>query len=574
MRKKYKKNKKNNPNQKSFYFEDYLEINHKKVGEKNKIISEDRIYLLFFLFLSLILIFAIKITMISIQKPNISIFKTNTTFLPIRRDILDRNGELISRNIQMHHAAVRSSLVKDKERFAIKAKLIFPNLDLKKIKENLDKKKYFYLKKRMTDEEKEKIWALGEKAIVFEPFQSRIYPHAELYSHVLGQIDNDNYGISGIENFFDRELKKKQNLKKPLYLSLDTNIQYIVKDELKSALKTFKAIGAAGLLMDAQNGEVLSLVSLPDFNINKREAITKHEFTNKITKSVFELGSIFKTFTIALALEKNLYEPSSIIKNIPNKIKCSIYEISDVKIFPKNLSVEDILIRSSNIGTLMIAREIGENNFKIFLNKLNLLNRPNLEINEVGTPLKFRWDKCKLETVSYGHGITTTPLQAAAAYASLINDGYLISPTLIKNKNTEKKNRIISSQTSKEMREILRKVVTDKEGTASLANIFGYKVSGKTGTSEYYKSEKKNINTFISFFYINQKKYVLLVMLDNPQVATDLVYNYRGVQVKGSRNEAGWNSVYTSGKIIKKIGPILAINSKEFDNNYVVKKPN
>ena len=574
MRKKYKKNKKNNPNQKSFYFEDYLEINHKKVGEKNKIISEDRIYLLFFLFLSLILIFAIKITMISIQKPNISIFKTNTTFLPIRRDILDRNGELISRNIQMHHAAVRSSLVKDKERFAIKAKLIFPNLDLKKIKENLDKKKYFYLKKRMTDEEKEKIWALGEKAIVFEPFQSRIYPHAELYSHVLGQIDNDNYGISGIENFFDRELKKKQNLKKPLYLSLDTNIQYIVKDELKSALKTFKAIGAAGLLMDAQNGEVLSLVSLPDFNINKREAITKHEFTNKITKSVFELGSIFKTFTIALALEKNLYEPSSIIKNIPNKIKCSIYEISDVKIFPKNLSVEDILIRSSNIGTLMIAREIGENNFKIFLNKLNLLNRPNLEINEVGTPLKFRWDKCKLETVSYGHGITTTPLQAAAAYASLINDGYLISPTLIKNKNTEKKNRIISSQTSKEMRKILRKVVTDKEGTASLANIFGYKVSGKTGTSEYYKSEKKNINTFISFFYINQKKYVLLVMLDNPQVATDLVYNYRGVQVKGSRNEAGWNSVYTSGKIIKKIGPILAINSKEFDNNYVVKKPN
>ncbi len=574
MRKKYKKDKKNNPNQKSFYFEDYLEINHKKVGEKNKIISEDRIYLLFFLFLSLILIFTIKITMISIQKPNLSIFKTNTTFLPIRRDILDRNGELISRNIQMYHAAVRSSLVKDKERFAIKAKLIFPNLDLKKIKENLDKKKYFYLKKRMTDEEKEKIWALGEKAIVFEPFQSRIYPHAELYSHVLGQIDNDNYGISGIENFFDKELKNKQNLKKPLYLSLDTNIQYIVKDELKSAMNTFKAIGAAGLLMDAQNGEILSLVSLPDFNINKRKSITKHEFTNKITKSVYELGSIFKTFTIALALEKNLYEPSSIIKNIPNKIKCSIYEISDIKIFPKNLSVEDILIRSSNIGTLMIAREIGENNFKIFLNKLNLLKKPNLEINEVGTPLKFRWDKCKLETVSYGHGITTTPLQATAAYASLINDGYLISPTLIKNKNDEKKNRIISSQTSKEMREILRKVVTDKEGTASLANIFGYEVSGKTGTSEYYKNEKKNINTFISFFYINQKKYVLLVMLDNPQVATDLVYNYRGVQVKGSRNEAGWNSVYTSGKIIEKIGPILAINSKEFDNNYVVKKPN
>ena len=148
----------------------------------------------------------------------------------------------------------------------------------------------------------------------------------------------------------------------------------------------------------------------------------------------------------------------------------------------------------------MIARKIGENNYKTFLEKLNLLSTPSLEINEVGTPLKFRWDKCKLETVSYGHGITTTPLQAAVAYASLINDGYLISPTLIKNKFKEIGERVVSSETSYKIRKILRKVVTDKEGTASLANVFGYKVSGKTGTSEYYRHEKKNINTFISFF--------------------------------------------------------------------------
>ena len=221
----------------------------------------------------------------------------------------------------------------------------------------------------------------------------------------------------------------------------------------------------------------------------------------------------------------------------------------------------------------MIARKIGENSYKTFLEKLNLLSTPNLEINEVGTPLKFRWDKCKLETVSYGHGITTTPLQAAVAYASLVNDGYLIRPTLIKNKSKELEERVVSSETSYKIRKILRKVVTDKEGTASLADIFGYNVSGKTGTSEYYRHEKKNINTFISFFYVNQKKYVLLVMLDNPQVARNLVYNYRGIKIKGTRNEAGWNSVYTTGKIIEKIGPILAINSKEFDNNYVVKKP-
>ncbi len=573
MKKKYKKNKSFNSNQKSFYFEDYLETNQKDKKEKNASIPEDRIYLLFFLFLSLILIFSIKITVVSVQKPNTSLYKKSAKFLPIRRDILDRNGELISRNIQMYHAAVRSNLIKDKDKFAIKVKLLFPNVDLNLLKKKLNNKKYFYLKKRMTEEEKEKIWVLGEKGIVFEPFQSRIYPHAGLYSHVLGQIDNDNYGISGIENYFDKELKKKSDLLSPLYLSLDTSLQYIVKNELTNSMKTFKALGAAGLLMDAQNGEILSLVSLPDYNINKREKITEHEFTNKITKGVFELGSIFKTFTVALALEKNLYDANTIVKDIPNKIKCSIHEISDIKIFPKDLTVEDILVRSSNIGTLMIARKIGENNYKTFLEKLNLLSTPSLEINEVGTPLKFRWDKCKLETVSYGHGITTTPLQAAVAYASLINDGYLISPTLIKNKFKEIGERVVSSETSYKIRKILRKVVTDKEGTASLANVFGYKVSGKTGTSEYYRHEKKNINTFISFFYVNQKKYVLLVMLDNPQVARNLVYNYRGIEIKGTRNEAGWNSVYTTGKIIEKIGPILAINSKEFDNNYVVKKP-
>ncbi len=418
------------------------------------------------------------------------------------------------------------------------------------------------------------MWKLGEKGIIFEPFQTRVYPHSDLYSHIIGQTDYDNYGISGVENYYDKYLRDS-NKKKPLELSLDTNIQYIVKKELTVALDTFKARGAASLIMDADNGEVLSLVSLPDFNINKRRTVSDTDYMNKITKGVFELGSIFKTFTIALAIEENLFERKTLINNIKNKIKCSVHNISDIKEFPESMTVEEILIQSSNIGTVKIARKIGEKKFKEFLKNIKILESPKFELEELGKPISFNWNKCKLETISFGHGITTTPLQAAAAYASIINGGTLITPTLKKGKNNEiEGKRIISKNTSRVMREILRKVVTDEKGTASLADIHGYEVSGKTGTSQYYDNSKKNINTFISFFSINNKKYIILVMLDDPKVAKNLTYNYRGIKIKGTRNEAGWNAVYSTGKIIEKIGPILAINNKEIPFEYVVKKTN
>ena len=327
--------------------------------------------------------------------------------------------------------------------------------------------------------------------------------------------------------------------------------------------------------MNANDGEILSLVSLPDYDINKRIKISDKKFMNKITKGVFELGSIFKTFTVALALDENLVKSKTLIKNIPQKINCSIYEISDIKKFPNIMSVEDILIQSSNIGTIKIAKKIGEEKYKKFLKKINVLDPPNIELDEKGIPISFNWNKCKLETISYGHGITTTPLQATTAYASLINGGLLIEPTLEKNKNSSKIwNRIITEKTSSQLRKILRKVVTDEKGTASLADIYGYNVSGKTGTSQYYNDKNKNINTFISFFSSGGNTFVLSVIFDDPKTAKDLTYDYRGIKIKGTRNEAGWNSVYTTGKIIEKIGPILAINNYDEYSNHVVKKSN
>ena len=575
------KNKKNknfiNQNQKSFFFEDFLETSQRqKIINKSKI-SDERLYILFSVFFSLILIFSISIFSISVQTSKFYGFKNNNeSSLTLRGDVVDRNGVLIARNINTYRAGIKPNLINNKENFIIKIKLNFPEISKLELKRNLEKKKYFYLKKRLTEKERYKLRSLGEKGIIFEPFQSRVYPHGQLFGHVLGQIDDDNYGISGIEKFFDKELRdnKKNN---SLFLSLDTNIQFLIKTELEKAMSDFNANAAGGLLMDVKSGEVLSLVSLPDYNVNIRKNINDIRYMNQITKGVFELGSVFKTFTLALALEENILLPETIIENIPNEIKCSKYPIRDIHEFPDKLSAEDILIRSSNIGSLMIGRKLGEEKLKSFLENLGLLKKINFELEEVGRPLSFNWEKCKLETVSFGHGITTTPLQAAAAYASLTNGGYSVNPTLKLQKelNYSDRQSIISKSTSDQINKILRKVVTDKEGTGSFADIFGYDVGGKTGTAKSYINGNKNINTFISIFPTEKPKYVLLIILDDPKAAPHITYNYRGQKIKNiSRNEAGWNSVYVAGKIIQKIGPILAINNNESYNTHVVKKNN
>ena len=565
----------NNTNQKSFYFEDYLETNKKKKILKQSNNFQDRIYVLFFFFFSLVLIFSIKITHIALSKKEIFNFKNQVSeFSLIRRDIVDRNGIIISRNINTFHAAIDPKQIKDKKNFLIKLRLNFPELSINEIEKKLNKKKYFRIKKRIDQIEKDKFWALGEKAIKFEPFQARMYTHGNLFSHIIGQVDFDNYGISGVEKYFDKELKNKKKLDQPLKLTLDSNIQYIINQQLNKALKIFDATGGAALLMDVRNGDIISLVSLPNFNINQRTTIKDKKFINKITKGVYELGSIFKTFTVALALDQKIVESNTIIKDIPRKIRCSVHEITDMKEHPKNLTVEEILVRSSNVGSVILAKKIGEKNYKEFISKTKLTNNPEIELEEVGVPHLIKWNRCKLETISFGHGITTTPLQATALYAALSNGGRLIKPSLIKNRELVQPEKIISSDTSKQMRSILRKVVSSKNGTASLADKDGYYVGGKTGTAESYGDKKNRINTFISIFPSNEPKYTLFVMLENPKINKDLLYDYRGVKTKAPYNTSGWNSVYVAGKIIKKIGPILAINNKEYIDRHDFEKIN
>ena len=449
-------------------------------------------------------------------------------------------------------------------------RLILPDIDIESIKKKLINNNFFYIKKRLTEEERTKLWLLGDKSILFEKKQIRIYPQQDLLSHVMGQIDDNNNGISGLEKFFDQRLKSKKNINSSLKLTIDSNLQYIIREELKKAQANFKQIGSAAFLMNVNNGDILSMVSLPDYDLNKRQSITEDVYTNKITKGVYELGSVFKTFTLAAGLENQVIKKDTIFKDLEDKIYCAGRKITEHDKLPKNLSAEQILIRSSNIGSIRIAQKVGVENYKSFLNSLDLFKRIKFDLEEIGTPLSFRWGKCKLATASFGHGITTTPLQLANAYAVISNGGFKIRPTILfKDGNLYKENekeQIISLKTSSTVNSILRKVVANKEGTANFANIEGYDIGGKTGTAlksiNGVYSDKK-INTFVSIFPTTKPKYVLLVILDEPEPAPNYVYEFpNGYKHKGEmRNTSGWNTVVVAGKIIEKIGPILAINN-------------
>ena len=563
---------------KGFYFKDYTESDITVNNKDTKLVkvSLNRISFLSFIFFSLILIFSIKIIYLSLSPDkNFFLENINQDFVKERRDIVDRNGIIIARNIGIYSAGIRPQLAKDKGKLLLNLRLILPELESNKIKNKLNHNKFFYLKRRLTEEEKTNLWLLGNKAIVFEKKKFRIYPQKNLFSHVLGQIDDNNIGISGIEKFFDQDLKNKELVNFSLDLTLDSNLQYLIRKELINAQADFNAVGSAALLMDVDNGEILSLVSLPDYDLNKRFSINEDIYTNKITKGVYELGSVFKTFILAAALESNVIDSNTMFKNLDKKIFCAGREISEHDELPQNLSAEQILIRSSNIGAIRIAQMVGIKKYKDFLNSLELFKKIDFDFEEIGTPLPFRWGKCKLATSSFGHGVTTTPLQLARAYAILGNGGYKIQPTILRKKLNppEQKIQIISSETSDTINSILRKVVANKEGTANFANIKGYEVGGKTGSA--LKSSdgiytKKKFNTFVSLFPTSRPKYVLLVILDEPKPAPHFVYEFsNGYKHKGEkRNTSGWNTVVVAGKIIEKIGPILAINNLQASNKF------
>ena len=495
---------------KSFYFEDYTES---KILEQNSYfnnikISFSRITFLSFIFLSILAICSIKIIYLSLSTEKTFYSKNlQKNILKNRRDIVDRNGNILATDVNLYDVGIRPKLLnaKEKKNLLIKLSLLLSDLDIEEIKKKLDKNNFFWLEKRLTPKEKDQLWLIGNKAFEFNSKQSRIYPQKNLFSHILGQTDDINNGISGFEKAFNKDLKNNEKIKNPLHLTLDSNIQYLIREELAKAQQDFQSIGSAAILMKVDNGEILSLISLPDYDLNQRISLESESYINKITLGVYELGSVFKTFTIAAGLENNIINSNTVFDNLENSITCDKYTISEHDKLPKKLNTEEILVRSSNIGAVRIAQKLGIKKYKDFLNSLNILDTINFDLDEVGTPLPFKWGKCKLATTSYGHGITTTPLQLARAYAILGNGGYKIEPSILKKEKNylEKRKKIVSEETSNKLNLMLRKVVSLDEGTANFANIEGYEVAGKTGTSIKYNSNEK-LNTFVSIFLLSK----------------------------------------------------------------------
>ena len=558
-----------NNKEKKIYLVDYDDefSFSKKIYKKN--ISFNRIAFIFFFFIFISLIFSVKIFYYgSISEKKLSQTKINQES-NIRSDIIDIDGNFLAKTVFTQNVGINPKHEKDKKMLFLKLKLLFPELDIETFNDKFEEEKFFYIKKKLTPEKYNQVRLLGEKSVITEQKITRIYPHENLFSHVLGQIDDDNNGISGLEKSLDEELKK---LKKKIQLTLDTNIQFLIRNELIKFERIFQSKGSAALLMNINSGEILSLVSLPDFNINKRKEIIDEKFINRITKGVYELGSIFKTFTIAGALNENIIETNTIFEDLPKSIKCAGRKISEYDIdIPSTLTTEQILIRSGNIGSVRIAQKMGIEKTKSFLNSLNLLSTIDFDLDEIGKPLPLKWGKCKLATVSFGHGISTTPLQVATAYAIISNGGYKIKPTLLKKETKIKKEQILNKDVSQNINSILRKIVSTKEGTANLANVEGYSVGGKTGTAQKIENgiyTKNKINTFVSVFPTNKPKYVFLVLLDEPKTNSEYVYSYRdgsGIKYKGTPfNTAGWTTVEVAGKIIEKIGPILATKYDDF----------
>ena len=520
-------------------------------------ISFERIAFIFFIFFVIAIVFSSKVILLSLED---KVFKNKILKKEnFRSSIIDKQGNILAKTVPVINVGINPNLVINKEKLLITLKLLFPKKNFQK---KIYGKKFFYVQKKISQEKLEKILLLGDKSFVQEEKIARIYPNGELFSHVLGQIDDNNNGISGLEKTFDYELTTSKN---PLILTVDTEIQYLIREELLNSKDIFKNIGSAAILMDINTGDILSMVSLPDFDLNKRDKISDLKYINRATKGVYEFGSVFKTFTIAAGINYDVIKPETEFKELKKKIICAGNTISeyDDKI-PSDLTAEEILIRSGNIGSARIAEKIGIDNYNKFLQTIGVLTNISFDIEEVGETQMGRWGKCKLLTVGFGHGIATTLLQLTKGYSIISNGGFEVSPTLIKRERYKKNQRILNKNISEKLNPILRRIVSTEEGTAGFANVKGYEIAGKTGTADIASTggySKKKINTFASVFPASKPKFVLVVMLDEPKANKEFVYHYRDGRTpyKGNwRNTAGWTTVWVTGQIIEKIGPILA----------------
>ncbi len=496
----------------------------------------------------------------------------NTSLLMARADIVDRNGVILATNLKSPSlAVVRKNLKTAPEELATDLSSILPELSYNEALEILKTdRNHHWIKRNLTPRQLFEIRKIGDPGLVTSDAEKRIYPHGRLAAHVLGSVDFDNKPSSGVELYFNERLANPEYSEQPLVLSLDLRLQHILNQELNSNMEKFSAKGAAGIIMDVSTGEVLALTSLPDFDPNDTNGPQTLTQMNKILQGVYELGSGFKTFTIAAGLDMNVVGLSDGY-DATKPVRIGRFTIHDDHPKERWLNIPEIFAYSSNIGTLKLAQDIGVERQQEFFDKLGLFRKADIEINEKSAPLlPAQWGPTELATTSYGHGIAVTPLHMVNGVAAMVNGGRLNPATLLR-KNIQSTNgvtsvssventdtsgkQVISPKTSEIMRNMLHLAV--EHGTGKNAKVDGYLIGGKTGTADKVingqYSKRAVISSFISVFPINQPKYVVFAMLDEPQ----------GIKETFNLRTAGMTAAPMVGNIIRRVGPMMGIKPTE-----------
>jgi cell division protein FtsI (penicillin-binding protein 3) len=468
-----------------------------------------------------------------------------------RADIVDRNGILMATSLNTASLFANPRLVLDPEQAALRLSTALPDINVKAIEKKLRSNRGFvWLRRHLTPRQQYAVNRLGIPALNFQREARRMYPLGPLASHALGFTDIDNKGLSGVERYFDKELRTRQD---SMALSIDVRVQHVLEHELGRAMKEFRAIGAAGLVMDVNTGEIVAMSSLPSFDPNQPGAIPQDLRFNRTTLGVYEMGSTFKIFTTAMALDagtvtlKGGYDATK-------PIRIARFTIKDFHAKKRWLSVPEIFMYSSNIGTVKMALDVGISGHQKFLSKLGMMKTVGVELSETGAPLSpNRWREINSMTISFGHGLAVSPLHLVAGVSSIVNGGIYRTPTLVRRSAADipAGKRVISEETSLQMRRLMRLVV--EQGTGRKAAAPGYLVGGKTGTAEKVSGRgykrKALISSFVATFPMHKPRYVVLAMLD---------------EAKGNKKTfgyatGGWVAAPVVGAVVRRIAPVLGL---------------
>jgi len=469
-----------------------------------------------------------------------------------RADITDRNGLVVATSLETASLFANPKEIKEPEEvaqlLAEEIKGVSYKEALKKLKAN---NSFIWLKRNLSPDEQYRVNKLGVPGLYFQTEHARSYPHGNLLSHVLGYVGIDNHGLAGIESHFDERLRDKEKQKDGLQLSLDVRVQHLVREQLQEAVNEYSAIGATGMVMHIPTGEMISMVSLPDFNPNQPTKAEKWRRFNHATLGAYEMGSTFKTFTMAAGLEAGVTHMQQTY-DVSNPIREARFSIRDSHKYNRRLTLPEVFAYSSNIGTVKVIQEVGKEGQQEFLKNLGLFDKVDIELPERSTPLLPKsWENISMMTISYGHGISVSPLHLMQAIGAIIGDGRRHSPTLLHRESNPKDAgvKVVSERTAAHVRRLMRSVV--QYGTGRKAAVAGYQVGGKTGTAEKpikggYDHDKK-LTSFIAAFPMEKPEYLVLAMLDSPQ----------GNKKTHGYATGGWIAAPVVGNIISQMAPMM-----------------